>query len=64
MIRWYDWVFAVLVADLIQSSIFAGFAATTLWEPLVYGLIAGLLLRAWEEGYCQFRLRLETTRGQ
>lgn len=64
MIRWYDYVFAILVADLVQSFIFAGFNALTLWEPLIYGLIAGLIIRGWESGYCQFRLRLETERGQ
>lgn len=64
MIRWYDWVLAFILADLIQSFIFAGFAALTLWEPFVYGLIAGLIVRSWETGYCQFRLRQETENGQ
>lgn len=64
MIRWYDWAFAVLIADLVQSFIFAGFNAATLWEPLVYGLMAGLMIRAWDEGYCQFRLKMENNSGQ
>jgi len=64
MLRWYDWVFAVMVADLVQSFLFAGFAALTFWEPLLYGFIAGLLIRGWNEGYCQFRLRMEVERGQ
>lgn len=63
MIRWYDWVIAVLLADLVQSFLFAGFSATTLWEALVYGAIAGLIFRAWEDSYCQFRLRVENERN-
>lgn len=59
MIRWYDWAFAILIADLAQSFLFAGFNALTWWEPLLYGLMAGFLLRMWEDGYCQFRLRVE-----
>jgi hypothetical protein len=64
MIRWYDWAFAIVLADLVQSFIFAGFFATTVWQPIVYGLIAGLIIRGWLDGYCQFRLRMEIESGQ
>lgn len=59
MMRWYDYVLAVLLADLIQSFFFAAMFATTWWGPMVYGLIAGMLWQAWSTDYCAFRLRQE-----
>lgn len=59
MIRWYDYVLAVLFADLITGFLLAGFFSTLWWEPIVYGLIAGFIYRSWSDAYCQFRLRRE-----
>lgn len=64
MIRWYDYVFAVLAADIIQTLIFAGGGATTWWEPFLYGGIAGYIIRFWIDFYCQFRLKQERSLGQ
>lgn len=63
MIRWYDWILAISLADLIQSLIFAGFFSITWWEPLLYGGAAGFLIRSWADIYCQFRLKMEHKRG-
>lgn len=64
MIRWYDWVVAVLFADLTMNLLIAGFSAASLWEPMVYGFVAGLVIRVWETEYCQLRLKMETKSGQ
>ena len=59
MIRWYDYVLAVLAADFIIRFMLWGFAATTWWEPMAYGLAAGMVWQAWSKDYCAFRLRQE-----
>lgn len=64
MIRWYDYVAAFIVADLIQTLIFAGANSTVWWEPLLYGGLAGFFVRNWGDLYCQFRLKQERNLGQ
>ena len=57
MIRWYDYIVALLAADVMMTFMFAGFNSTTWWEPLFFGLIAGFVFRIWEKDYCRFRLK-------
>ncbi len=64
MIRWYDWVAAVLVADLAQSFLFVSFYSTEWWQMLLFGLLAGMTVKVWEERYCEFRLKQEIKRGK
>lgn len=64
MIRWYDYVLAVLAADFMTSFLFAGFVATIWWQPLFYGFLAGMTLQFWTHDYCAFRLRQEIKRGE
>ena len=59
MIRWYDYVLAILAADFMVGFMLWGFAATTWWEPMLYGLLAGMIWQAWKNDYCAFRLRQE-----
>ena len=59
MIRWYDYVLAILAADFILSFMLWGFATTTWWQPIVYGLAAGMVWQAWNTDYCNFRKRQE-----
>jgi hypothetical protein len=59
MIRWYDYVLAILAADFIVSFMLLGFAATTWWQPLMYGFLAGLIFQVWAKDYCKFRLKQE-----
>ena len=59
MIRWYDYVLAVLFAVLITGFLLSGFFSTLWWERIEYGLIAGFIYRGWSDTYCQFRLRRE-----
>ena len=64
MIRWYDWLLAISLADLIQSFLFAGFSSVVWWEPILYGGAAGYMFRLWVDIYCQFRLKFERDHGQ
>jgi hypothetical protein len=59
MIRWYDYALAVLAADFMVGFLLWGFTATTWWEPMVAGLLAGFIWQAWSKDYCAFRLRQE-----
>ena len=59
MIRWYDYVLAILAADFMISFMLWGFAATTWWEPILHGLAAGMVWQAWTKDYCAFRLKQE-----
>lgn len=60
MIRWYDYALAIVAADFMLSVMLWGFAATTWWEPMLYGLTAGMVYQIWTKDYCAFRLRQET----
>lgn len=62
-IRWYDYAFALLAADMMITFLIAGFNSTTWWEPFLYGGIAGFLWRVWDDVYCDFRLKQEIKRG-
>ena len=59
MIRWYDYTLALLAADFMTGFLLKGFSATTWWEPMLYGLLAGMIWNAWKTDYCAFRLRQE-----
>lgn len=58
-IRWYDYVLALLAADFILGFMLWGFTATTWWEPMLAGLLAGMIWQAWSKDYCKFRLLQE-----
>lgn len=60
MIRWYDAVLAVIVADAILSAMLWGFSATPWWGPTLAGLAAGTLWHIWDSVYCAFRARQES----
>jgi hypothetical protein len=52
-------VLAVLAADFIIAFLSWGINATTWWEPMLGGLLAGMIWHAWKNDYCAFRLRQE-----
>jgi hypothetical protein len=62
-IRWYDYILALVTADIILTFLLLGGSSTTWWEPIVYGLSAGALARFWNDVYCDIRLRQEIKRG-
>jgi hypothetical protein len=59
MIRWYDWVIAILAADLILAFGLAGITGTNFWMNILYGLLAGFVYSAWTVDYCNVRKRQE-----
>lgn len=59
MIRWYDYVLAVIAAYFILGFILAGIYASVWWESIIYGAIAGVILQFWNSDYCAYRLRQE-----
>jgi hypothetical protein len=59
MIRWYDYIVAILAADFILGMIMWILNSTLWWEPMIAGLIVGFVWQAWSKDYCQFRLRQE-----
>ena len=59
MIRWYDWVIAILAADLILAFGLAGITSDNFWANIVYGLLAGLVYSLWTVVYCDLRKRQE-----
>lgn len=59
MIRWYDWVVAILAADLILGFSLASLTADNFWMNILYGLLAGMVYSAWKVDYCDVRKRQE-----
>ena len=59
MIRWYDYILAIVVADAIVTATALGFNSTSIWEPIACGIAAGLLLQIWDSVYCTFRAKQE-----
>lgn len=60
MIRWYDWVAAVVLADLLLALGLASLNSTDFWANILYGLLAGFFYNAWADTYCNFRKRVES----
>ena len=58
-IRWYDYVLAIIAADFILGFMLWGFSATTWWEPMLAGLLAGMIWQAWSKDYCKWRVVVE-----
>ena len=59
MIRWYDWVIAILAADLIVAFGVASMTGDNFWMNILYGLLAGLVYSLWTVDYCDFIKRQE-----
>ena len=59
MIRWYDYALALLAADFMTGFLLKGFSSTVWWEPMLYGLLVGMIWDGWKTYYCNFRLRQE-----
>lgn len=59
MIRWYDYIVAILLADVILALIVTGIISTVWWHPLVYGFFAGIVFQLWNTVYCEYRVKKE-----
>lgn len=60
MIRWYDWVFAVLAADLIAAMLLA--PSESLATSVTQGIVIGLVYVIWVEVYMPYRQKIELDR--
>jgi hypothetical protein len=59
MIRWYDWLVAILAADLMLAFSIASITGDNFWMNISYGLLAGLVYSLWTVDYCDLRKRQE-----
>ena len=58
MIRWYDWVLAFIIADLLMTT-FLYALSSEIWYTSVIGTISFIAsYDAWK-AYCDFRKELE-----
>lgn len=62
MIRWYDYIIAIVAADMMMSFMLMGFNLSTWWEPLMYGFLTGFVFRLWGKDYTIFRIIQENNR--
>lgn len=59
MIRWYDYIAAVITADIILQGLLIGVLGTTFWHVLLGGALAGFTYRIWRDVYCSYRKNIE-----
>lgn len=65
MIRWYDYIVAILIADLITTCMFTSISINTeFYMAGILGLVAGLLWNFWTLIYCKIRFFQELRRGK
>lgn len=62
MIKWYDWVIAVIAADFILAGAIVGLTAPTIWMQFIGALSATVLYDLWVNFYCVFRKKQEQNR--
>lgn len=61
MIKWYDWLLALFVADLLMST-FLYVLSEEVWYMSTIGSIAFIALLDFWKQYCEFRKQLESKR--
>lgn len=61
MIRWYDWVLAILAADFMLAWIIQAITGEVWWLQLLGALLVFILWDLWND-YCKLRLRFELGR--
>ena len=61
-VKWYDWLAAFFVADLMLAFTQLMFFAPDIVLTLVSGALVYGLYRFWEEFYCPFRKRKEDSK--
>lgn len=63
MIRWYDYIAAIITADLMQGWFFASLSATGFWGALFFAVMIYFTLDVWDYVYCKWRLKKEIENG-
>jgi hypothetical protein len=59
MIRWYDYLAAALVADLILTNAMIAVFAEVFWIQILAAIAVTFLYDAWTNIYCAFRKKME-----
>lgn len=59
MVRWYDWVLAFIIADLLMTT-FLYTLSTEIWYMSVIGTVSFIALYDIWKAYCEFRKELES----
>jgi hypothetical protein len=59
MIRWYDYLAAALVADLILTNAMIAVFAEVFWMQILAAIAVTFLYDAWTNIYCAFRKNME-----
>lgn len=64
MIRWYDYLAAILVADFLMANFLLALTGPTFFIQLFGSFGVALLYDVWVNVYCIFRLKMETKDGE
>jgi ABC-type enterochelin transport system permease subunit len=59
MIRWYDWVAALIAADAILTAVGLALGGPTFWAQFLGALLVSLCYDLWANIYCTFRKNME-----
>ena len=59
MIRWYDWIFAFIAADLMLTTLLILLTSTNMFLTFFSALSVFFLFDVWDKYYCKFRVKLK-----
>jgi len=59
MIRWYDYVAAVVFADFLLGFFLASFTVAGFWKIFFFGIMVFVVYDLWCDVYCKIRLKME-----
>ena len=62
MIRWYDYVAALVAADAILTAATLALFGPTYWAQFLGALMVSLFYDLWKNAYCQWRRTYESKR--
>lgn len=63
MIRWYDWLFAIMISNLIMVNVAIAITNPSLWVQFIASITAYVLYDLWLDVYCKIRLMMERKNG-
>ena len=62
MIRWYDYILAVIIANILIGNFLLAVEGHTFLHQLGGGVLLGLTLDFWNNVYCRVRYSIEKQR--
>lgn len=57
-VRWYDWIAALIVADIIYLNAMLAIFGETFWLQFVGATIVSMIYGLWVDIYCEFRKKM------